>query len=471
MRVRDRRIVYFVMLVDFICMLLSYVVATIMYNLLDSRNLAFFRTNFLSSSLIYTIAFLVVALFLSNKSAQIARRSNLEEVYNVIKSNLIFSIVLGAFIFIMGTANNFSRGVFVLTVLIDIFVGSIGRFILKSNLTRLFDNAKKSVLLITTTKYLMSSIEKVNVSGSMNYRINSIIVVDDNMSGQIIEGIKVVGDINDIVSYSQMNVVDEVLFFLDNGWWKKVENTIIELQDMGIRVSISVPAIIDLNYYKKTVGIIGNIPVVSCYISDVESETLVFKRILDIIGGFIGSVFAIIVIIIFGPIIKLTSKGPILFKQKRVGLNGRYFYIYKLRTMCNDAESKKQELMGENQMEGHMFKMDNDPRVTGIGKFLRATSLDEFPQFFNVLKGDMSLVGTRPPTVAEFKSYKPQHKRRLSMKPGITGMWQVSGRSNITNFEKVVELDLDYIDNCTVALDLKIIAKTFVVVLGKVGSK
>ena len=139
--------------------------------------------------------------------------------------------------------------------------------------------------------------------------------------------------------------------------------------------------------------------------------------------------------------------------------------------MYPDAEKRKKELMDKNEMSGLMFKMTGDPRITKVGKFIRKTSLDELPQFFNVLKGDMSLVGTRPPTVDEYKQYETYHKRRLSTKPGITGMWQVSGRSDIEDFEEVVRLDLKYIDNWSLGLDIKIIFKTVMVVLGKGGAK
>lgn len=175
--------------------------------------------------------------------------------------------------------------------------------------------------------------------------------------------------------------------------------------------------------------------------------------------------------IFLAPILKLESPGPLVFKQKRVGKNGRYFYIYKFRSMYKDAEERKAALMEKNEMKGLMFKMTDDPRVTKVGKFIRATSIDELPQFWNILKGDMSLVGTRPPTVDEFQQYEARHKRRLSMKPGLTGMWQVSGRSNIEDFEEVVRMDLDYIDNWSLQLDAKIILKTIVVIFKKVGAK
>jgi exopolysaccharide biosynthesis polyprenyl glycosylphosphotransferase len=181
---------------------------------------------------------------------------------------------------------------------------------------------------------------------------------------------------------------------------------------------------------------------------------------MDIIGSLVGIALTLVVGIFLVPAIRLESKGPAIFKQKRVGRNGRYFYMYKFRSMYCDAEQKKAELSDQNEMDGLMFKLENDPRVTKVGRFIRRTSLDEFPQFFNVLKGDMSLVGTRPPTLDEFAQYKSYHKRRLSAKPGITGLWQVSGRNDIRNFEDVVRLDLEYIDNWSIGLDIKILLKT-----------
>ena len=204
---------------------------------------------------------------------------------------------------------------------------------------------------------------------------------------------------------------------------------------------------------------------------------------MDIAGGLVGCLITGILCIFLGPLIYLSSPGPIFFGQERVGKNGKTFKMYKFRSMYMDAEARKAELMKENKLaDGKMFKMDFDPRVignkifpdgskkTGIGDFIRRTSLDEFPQFFNVLKGDMSVVGTRPPLPSETSLYELHHRARLAIKPGITGMWQVSGRSNITDFEEVVRLDREYIENWNIEMDLKILFKTVLVVLLKKGS-
>jgi lipopolysaccharide/colanic/teichoic acid biosynthesis glycosyltransferase len=168
--------------------------------------------------------------------------------------------------------------------------------------------------------------------------------------------------------------------------------------------------------------------------------------------------------------IKMDSPGPVLFKQKRMGQHGRVFSLYKFRTMCVDAEAKKAGLMAKNEMNGAIFKLRDDPRTTRVGRFLRKTSLDEFPQFINVIRGQMSLVGTRPPTLEEVEKYKPEHLKRISAKPGITGLWQVSGRNKITDFDQIVELDCQYLDNWRFYNDVKILFKTLFVVLQRKGA-
>ena len=198
---------------------------------------------------------------------------------------------------------------------------------------------------------------------------------------------------------------------------------------------------------------------------------LLIKRLMDICGAIVGCLICILFGIVVAPIIFLEDPGPIIFKQKRVGRNGKYFYIYKFRSMYQNAEERLKDLQSQNEMQGFMFKMKNDPRITKIGKILRKTSIDELPQFFNVLEGSMSLIGTRPPTVDEYNQYSAHHKRRISIKPGITGLWQVSGRSEITDFEEIVRLDCFYIDHWSIAADIKILLKTFGAVFTGKGSE
>lgn len=193
---------------------------------------------------------------------------------------------------------------------------------------------------------------------------------------------------------------------------------------------------------------------------------LVMKRAIDIIGSFCGLIVLSILFVIIALLIKLEDpKGKVFFKQLRVGKDGKEFYMYKFRSMASDAEERLKELLALNEVSGAMFKMKDDPRVTKIGKFIRKTSVDELPQLFNVLRGDMSLVGPRPPLPREVAEYSAYDKQRLLVTPGCTGLWQVSGRSNV-GFEEMVELDLRYIRERSLSFDFKIILRTVLVLFG-----
>jgi exopolysaccharide biosynthesis polyprenyl glycosylphosphotransferase len=202
------------------------------------------------------------------------------------------------------------------------------------------------------------------------------------------------------------------------------------------------------------------------------SWALMIKHIADRVLVMLALIPLAVPLLVIAAAIKLTSPGPVIFRQQRGGKNGMPFTMFKFRTMVTDAEMQRDELQRMNQMEGPVFKVERDPRVTKIGRFLRKTSLDELPQLWNVLRGDMSLVGPRPLPVYEVEKFEsPAQRRRLAMKPGITCLWQISGRSNITSFEKWVALDLEYIDNWSLWMDVKILLRTIPVVLFGFGAK
>lgn len=277
---------------------------------------------------------------------------------------------------------------------------------------------------------------------------------------------------DNVIEVASREIVDEVFLVLDDQRKNEIIEYAEQFAQMGVIVHVNIDLLDRLGAgYQREVTQIGNHYALSVAPRFFDFNKLVMKRIIDIVGAIVGLMITAVVMLFVAPAVKLESPGPLIFKQKRVGKNGRYFYIYKVRSMYQDAEARKAELMEKNEMKGFMFKMTDDPRITKVGKFIRSTSIDELPQFWNVLKGDMSLVGTRPPTVDEFKQYEARHKRRLSMKPGLTGLWQVSGRSNIEDFEEVVRLDCEYIDNWSIQLDIQIILKTVVVIFKKVGSK
>lgn len=239
--------------------------------------------------------------------------------------------------------------------------------------------------------------------------------------------------------------------------------------DLCIAMGVTVRLIID--FYKRRgaysyVSTIGTYPVIAYHTVTLNTYEQILKRIVDICGALVGILLTWPIMLVTAICIKLDSPGPVLFKQSRVGKNGRIFKIYKFRSMYIDAEERKKELMAQNEIEGNiMFKMKDDPRITKVGKIIRKLSIDELPQFFNILFGTMSLVGTRPPTLDEVEKYNTNQWRRISIKPGLTGMWQVSGRSKIKNFDEIVEMDVEYIDKWSLTLDFKIILKTVVVLL------
>lgn len=286
------------------------------------------------------------------------------------------------------------------------------------------------------------------------------------MVGENVYGIPVIGfTYRSMFEYAARNVVDEVFIYIPKEYKYPVAMTIQNFEDMGINTSLNIPLFQINQNLNKTLETVGPYNVVSFSGREVSLFMLLLKRTMDILGGLVGLLITGIALIFVAPAVKLESPGPLLFSQKRVGRNGRIFKIYKIRSMYQDAEERKKELMAQNEMDGLMFKMKDDPRITKVGKFIRKTSIDELPQFWNVLKGDMSLVGTRPPTVDEFEQYSAYHKKRLCRTPGLTGIWQVSGRSTITDFEEIVKLDVQYIENWTIWLDIKILFKTVMLVV------
>lgn len=280
----------------------------------------------------------------------------------------------------------------------------------------------------------------------------------------------VIGNVKDLGDILTQNIVDEVIFTISKNEILNIHDYVTLCEERGVTSRVILD-IFDLKYAKIHVSDIGTLPMITLHTVSLNSVQLSLKRAVDIIGALVGIIISIPIGIAIAISIKIDSKGPVFFVQNRVGINGRRFKFYKFRSMCVDAEQRKEELETENEIAcGMMFKIKEDPRITSVGKFLRKTSLDELPQFINVLKGDMSLVGTRPPTIDEVEKYDVRHWRRISIKPGITGLWQVSGRSSIIDFDEVVALDTDYIDRWSVWLDVEIILKTIGVIFKRKGA-
>ncbi len=332
---------------------------------------------------------------------------------------------------------------------------------------------ESNLLIVTTREYLTEILERFGKSKEMNWKITGVVLLGQRGEETEINGIPIFGETDDYLEYATLHVVDEVFIQIDEiqKREKYLKNMILEFEKMGIVVNLNLDLFdLGVNGVKQVYNL-EQYHVLAFSSRLFDYRMVLIKRMIDIAGALVGLLITGIVGIVLAPFLLLESPGPLIFCQNRVGVNGRIFKFYKFRSMYVDAEERKKELMAQNEVQGLMFKMENDPRITKVGAFIRKTSIDELPQFWNVLKGDMSLVGTRPPTVDEYEQYTGYQKRRISFRPGITGLWQISGRSDIKDFDEVVKLDLEYIDNWSLLLDLKIIFKTILVVFKGSGAK
>jgi exopolysaccharide biosynthesis polyprenyl glycosylphosphotransferase len=404
------------------------------------------------------------------------KRGRYSELLLSIKYNLI--LVAGASLLGFGMKSEVftSRLVmgyfFVLNV---IMVWLVHLFIRNKDRIFRFSHKKEiNLLLVTTREHLPRILERFGRSKETCWKITGVVLLDEEASEDLLEGIPIISDRGEeYLEFATQNVVDEVFIQVDDMQSREhfLKNMILEFEKMGVVVNLNLD-LFDLGLTgEKRIYNLEQYHVVAFSSRLFDYRMVMIKRLVDIIGSLIGILLTIIIGIFLAPILLLESKGPLIFCQKRVGVNGRIFNFYKFRSMYADAEERKKELMAQNEMQGLMFKMENDPRITKTGAFIRKTSIDELPQFWNVLKGDMSLVGTRPPTLDEYQQYSYYQKRRISFRPGITGLWQISGRNDIKNFDDVVRLDLEYIDNWSLLLDFKIIMRTVWVVFRGSGAR
>lgn len=393
------------------------------------------------------------------------------EFINVVKCLCVQMAVAVVYMFMMQISGNYSRLAFAFAVISITVLTYTGRIFTKTFLRNAVEKSvyRKKLLVVTTSEKVETLLKKSKEEVEFHYEISALAIMDEDMVGKEILGIPVTANTETLYDDARLTVVDSVLIDLEPEH-PEFKETVNLFHAMGVEINISL-ADYNLGIPNQQIVKMGDLTVLSGNGQKEALGDIIAKRALDIIGGIVGLILTGVFMIFVGPAIIIESPGPIFFSQTRVGKNGRRFKIYKFRSMYMDAEERKKELMEKNKMSGLMFKMDDDPRITKVGKFIRKTSIDEFPQFWNVLKGDMSLVGTRPPTEDEFKQYKARYKKRLSMKPGITGLWQVSGRSSITDFEDVVKLDVQYIENWSFGLDLRILFQTVLVVLKHDGAQ
>ncbi|BCN32259.1 sugar transferase [Anaeromicropila herbilytica] len=473
MKIKYRKNVQIV-LVDLAAIIFSFLAASkIRYSYITEHWFSsLYNMGFVMTILIYLCIF-----FLNDTHSDIVQRGYLEELKIVIKTNCFLALGLLALIFIFQDGVLYSRVFYGIFIVINIFAMYLSHLYYKQFVEIFYESSvrKQKVMIVTDNEYANSKLKKYLEGLECNTEVICLCIVDEDLIGKKIHNIQVKSNKDTMFEYIRTNVVDEVFISTPSYTQEELQAVIQQFESLGVIVNVSVDTF-GLKVMEKSIQDMGIYHVLTYSIKVFEPAELLLKRIIDIIGALVGLLLTGIISIFVAPAILIESRGPLIFSQTRIGKNGRRFKIYKFRSMYPDAEERKKELLAANEMSDEnganlMFKMTNDPRITKVGKFIRDTSIDELPQFLNVLKGEMSLVGTRPPTEDEFLQYDLRHKRRLSLKPGLTGMWQVSGRSNIDNFEDVVKLDLEYIDHWSVLMDIKILFKTVWVVLKRKGSK
>ncbi len=373
----------------------------------------------------------------------------------------------------LGKEESFSRGFFIIFLLVSYSVLVAWKILVRYILWVLRERGYnyRQVLVIGDKDRVDGITAMIRNNKGWGLRTVGIINVErtqDALSGTL-DGDSFKGDAKSLQRALSDHVVDEVListpYNIDT-----TEKIIGYCEELGLTVRILLDFFHPL-LFKTSIARLDERYLLTLHAISLDTDKALIKRSLDIIVSVFGLLGVAVAFIPVAIMIRIVSPGPIIFSQLRVGQNGRLFKFHKFRTMRINAEEEKKELLGANEMNSVMFKIENDPRLIPGGKFLRKYSIDELPQLINVLRGEMSLVGPRPPVPEEVEQYSAWHRRRLSIKPGLTGLWQISGRSNIQDFDTVVRQDLEYIDKWSLWFDLKIIFKTIGVVIFQKGAK
>ena len=382
----------------------------------------------------------------------------------IIKTAFMGTLGIGAFIFIF-KLHHISRTLIFIFVIMSALLLIAEQFIIRFTLrvVRKRRYNYRELLIVGTGRRATEIAQKIINHKDWGLKIIGFVDNDPVMVGRKILEAEVIGTLKDIPKLIKEKVVDEVIFAVPKNWLNDLEPSIYACEQAGISVRLA------LNFFdpliaRCQVGDLAGIPLLTFSTTPQKPGQILIKQIFDTVVSFLLLILLSPLFLIAALAIKMSSPGTVFFKQRRCGLNRREFTFYKFRSMVADAEKMKPRLERFNEADGPVFKIENDPRITPVGKFIRKTSIDELPQLFNVLKGDMSLVGPRPPLPSEVKKYEQQQQRRLSMKPGMTCTWQISGRSKV-DFDTWMKMDLEYIDNWSLILDFKILLKTIPAVL------
>lgn len=461
---------YSILLIDMVCVLVSYYLSLfIRFDLISKE--AYPRDYHSMVGAYILILCLMYTLFLDG-NRWFFDRNNLRELYYTIRYTGILVVGLVVVLYLTQQAYEFSRLVYLIFSVTNTVITFVAHVVYKRFMLDYYRKSVNNTKMLVLTKETTAQevLETLQQEKTWDYDITAVALYDVDMQGDEIAGVPVVASMEDVYDVVCQMMVDEVFISLPGVPVTEIREMVQRFEEMGLVCHYRVDLFSKENpntYVQQLAGY----SVISFTLQSMDSRRMLIKRLMDIVGSLIGCVLTLLITPFVALAIKIDSPGPVFFSQTRIGKNGRRFKIWKFRSMYIDAEERKKELEAQNEIKGLMFKMEDDPRITKVGKFIRKTSIDETPQFLNILLGDMSLVGTRPPTEDEFEQYNGYYRRRMSITPGLTGMWQVSGRSDIQDFEEIVKLDLEYIDNWSLMLDIKILFKTVFAVLGRKGSK
>lgn len=461
---------YSVLLIDILSVILSYALSLyIRFNIIHYE--LYPKQFHLMVGTYIVVLCLLYNMFL-DANRNFFTRGYYQEFYYTVRYTLILVAGLVVILYLTQQSYEFSRSVYGIFGVLNIIITYIAHMFFKKIMWGYYrkSTVADKLLVIAREENAQEVIETLIKCREWYYDVTAVVIYDACKTGQTVCGIPVVASREDLYETVVRMTVDEVFICLPETPAAEIRDMVWKFEEMGLTCHYNVD-IFSRSNPNTYVQQIGGYSVISFALKTMDSRRLLIKRLMDIIGSLIGLIITAIITPFVALAIKLDSSGPVFFSQTRIGKNGRRFKIWKFRSMYTDAEARKKELASQNEIKGLMFKMEDDPRITRVGKFLRKTSIDETPQFLNILVGQMSLVGTRPPTEDEFEQYNSYYRRRMSITPGLTGMWQVSGRSNIQDFEEIVKLDLEYIDNWSLGLDIKILFKTVFTVLEGKGSK
>lgn len=416
------------MILDVVCLWISFTLAFNMrHGSLDVL------ANSLYRDMMWSLALMdIVVIFFFDSLKNVLKRGFYQEFVMTVKQTCLITLCSVFYLFTFKEAENYSRLVLGYTAALYLLLSYVLRCLWKNCLRKYFGGAeKRSLLIVTVSDIVDTVIDNIKNKNYGDYFVTGVCILDKKAKGRVIDGVTVVADEDDLVEYVCREWVDEVFINIPESEPYPAE-LLDKFIEMGVVVHMKLAKSQNLLGKKQFVEHLGTYTVLTTSINSVSRRQIILKRIMDIAGGLAGCIITGILCIFVGPAIYIQSPGPIFFKQTRVGKNGKMFQMYKFRSMYMDAEERKAELMKENRVQdGMMFKLDFDPRIIGskklpdgtikkgVGNFIRDWSLDEFPQFLNVLKGDMSLVGTRPPTVDEWDKYELHHRARLATKPGL----------------------------------------------------